>query len=99
MIRRLITRVLLVPIDVYRWFSAGATPHCRYWPSCSEYAREAVLVHGPARGSWLALRRLGRCRPGGGWGYDPVPQPNTRSLQGSTARSTSTARREALGVE
>ena len=49
-------------------------PCCRYFPSCSDYARQAVMVHGPMRGGWLALRRLLRCHPWGGLGYDPVPE-------------------------
>lgn len=49
---------------------AGA---CRHVPSCSDYAAEAVTTHGVLRGSWLAARRLGRCRPFGTWGFDPVP--------------------------
>jgi putative membrane protein insertion efficiency factor len=48
-------------------------PSCRYYPSCSNYAAEAVTLHGPWRGSLLALRRLLRCHPWGGSGYDPVP--------------------------
>jgi len=48
-------------------------PACRFTPSCSEYAREAIGAHGPAHGSWLAVRRLCRCHPFGGAGYDPVP--------------------------
>ena len=46
---------------------------CRFEPSCSRYAYEAIERHGAARGAWLAAKRLGRCRPGGGSGYDPVP--------------------------
>jgi putative membrane protein insertion efficiency factor len=48
-------------------------PRCRYWPSCSEYAAQAVHEHGPARGLGLAAQRLLRCHPWGGSGVDPVP--------------------------
>ena len=48
-------------------------PRCRYLPTCSDYAQEALTEHGPLAGGWLALRRLCRCHPLGGSGYDPVP--------------------------
>ena len=46
---------------------------CRFTPTCSAYAAEAIRKWGPWKGSWLAIKRIGRCRPGGGHGYDPVP--------------------------
>jgi len=50
----------------------GGRAACRFTPSCSEYAKEAIEKHGCIRGGWLALCRIARCRPGGGFGYDPV---------------------------
>jgi hypothetical protein len=55
---------------------------CRFQPSCSEYAREALSGHGVIRGGWLALRRLGRCHPFNPGGYDPPPDALTRPREG-----------------
>ncbi len=68
------TRLLCLPIVFYqRCISPFTPPTCRFTPTCSEYARQAITKHGPLRGTWLALRRLLRCHPWGGSGYDPVP--------------------------
>jgi putative membrane protein insertion efficiency factor len=69
----LAARGALRAIRVYKALSVHRAPTCRYLPSCSEYAAEAITRYGAGRGTWLALRRLGRCHPLGGHGYDPVP--------------------------
>ncbi|HAX92063.1 MAG TPA: membrane protein insertion efficiency factor YidD [Rhodospirillaceae bacterium] len=50
--------------------------HCRFEPTCSAYADEALRLYGARRGGWLAIKRIGRCHPWGGSGYDPVPPPD-----------------------
>lgn len=66
-------RWALSAIDFYQRAREGRPSPCRFTPSCSAYAAEAYEVHGAARGSWLTVRRLLRCRPFGPSGYDPVP--------------------------
>jgi hypothetical protein len=70
----MLARALIGGVRLYRrWISPALPPACRFVPSCSAYAQEALERYGAARGSWLALRRLLRCHPFGGSGYDPVP--------------------------
>ena len=66
-------RILMLPIRAWRLLSVHLPPRCRFHPSCSQYALEALTVHGAARGSWLAIRRVGRCHPWHDGGLDPVP--------------------------
>lgn len=69
----MIARALDRLVWLYQKATEGRVSPCRYVPSCSTYAREAVAHHGAGRGSWLTLRRIVRCAPWGGHGYDPVP--------------------------
>ena len=72
---RLLAWPLLALVGLYRLvISPWLGNNCRFQPSCSEYALEALREHGAFRGSWLAIRRIGRCHPWGGSGYDPVPK-------------------------
>src|SRR5438445_13621324 len=71
-------RALSLPIIAYRrWISPALPARCRFYPSCSAYALEAVTVHGPVRGTALAIWRLLRCQPFHPGGYDPVPPART----------------------
>ena len=67
-------RLLIGLVTLYRLLiSPMLAPSCRYWPSCSEYAVDALRMHGAMRGGWLTARRLCRCHPWSGGGIDPVP--------------------------
>lgn len=81
------TRPLLALLRFYRrWISPALGQRCRFAPSCSAYAMEALTVHGAARGSWLAVRRIGRCHPFHPGGHDPVPP--ARSVHPTTPYAT-----------
>ena len=70
----LVARVMILAIQGYQGtVAAFRTSPCRYLPTCSEYARVAIEAYGPWRGGWLGVRRLARCHPWGGHGFDPVP--------------------------
>ena len=77
--------VLIAGVRVYQ-FTLGPIlgGRCRFEPSCSFYAIEAIRLHGPIRGAWLSVRRIARCHPWGGHGYDPPP-PKRDSSGGSQA--------------
>jgi putative membrane protein insertion efficiency factor len=71
---RWVLRVVLVLLRGYKLLiSPWLPPACRFWPTCSEYAQEAVVRHGVRKGVWLGLKRLARCHPWGPHGPDPVP--------------------------
>lgn len=74
MFAKAIVWVMCLPVHFYKLCISPMFPQCcRFTPSCSTYAIQALRKHGPLRGSWLAVRRILRCHPWGGSGYDPVP--------------------------
>lgn len=73
-VSRFLSRPLIAVVRLYRVaISPWLGMNCRFQPTCSEYAIEALRIHGAFKGAWLAVRRIGRCHPWGGSGYDPVP--------------------------
>jgi putative membrane protein insertion efficiency factor len=73
-VRALITGFLLLLVRVYQYLISPLLPNsCRFVPTCSQYGVEALQKHGPIKGLWLTVKRIGRCNPWGGSGYDPVP--------------------------
>ena len=77
---------MLRAIAFYQRAFEGRPSPCRFFPTCSEYSREAIQTHGSGRGLWLTVRRLARCRPFGPSGFDPVPP--ARMSQSSRASAT-----------
>ncbi len=73
-IKKLLVLILLLLVKIYqKVISPIFPPVCRYTPTCSNYAAEAIVKHGPFKGGWLALKRILSCHPWGGSGHDPVP--------------------------
>lgn len=69
-----LAKILIALVRFYQKFLSPVTPSsCRYTPTCSTYMVEAIKIHGPLKGSWLGIKRIARCNPWGGQGYDPVP--------------------------
>jgi putative membrane protein insertion efficiency factor len=70
-----VSRVFVVALAGYKRLISPLLPSaCRYYPTCSDYMREAIEIHGPAQGVWLGVKRLGRCHPFHEGGFDPVPR-------------------------
>jgi uncharacterized protein len=66
--------ILLLPVYFYKYVLSPLTPSsCRHYPTCSGYAVQALKIHGPFKGLWLATKRISKCHPWGTHGYDPVP--------------------------
>ena len=72
--KRIFSLLLIIPIKIYQIIiSPLLGPSCRFTPTCSHYAVEAIQKYGPFKGSWLSFKRILKCHPWGGSGYDPVP--------------------------
>ncbi len=94
-VETLTTAFLMILIQGYRYVISPVLPgSCRYHPSCSAYALEAVSEHGSVRGGWLAIKRILRCHPWGAFGVDPVPEPTSRT---SARRGSSPSHGNAAG--
>jgi len=77
----MIRALFILPIRFYQLvISPWLGPRCRYMPCCSQYARVAIGRHGVLKGGWLAVRRIMKCHPWGGMGYDPVPEKDAKSF-------------------
>ena len=80
------SRIVIKSIVVYQYcFSLLFGPRCRFYPSCSNYAREAIETHGLVSGGWMSLRRISRCHPWHAGGFDPVPHGHSPELTDQAA--------------
>ncbi len=78
MLNRWLSNILTAVVQFYKKFISPLTPaSCRYQPTCSSYMLEAIELHGPVKGFCMGLKRIARCHPWGGSGYDPVPRKSS----------------------
>lgn len=71
-------KLLIKMIDIYQITPLHCHSMCRYTPTCSEYMKEAIVIHGSVKGTLMGIKRILRCNPWGGYGYDPVIQKNEK---------------------
>lgn len=75
MLKKVLNALFIFPVRVYQYAISPLIPGaCRFTPTCSEYAAEAINKHGPFKGIWMGIKRISRCHPWGGKGYDPVEE-------------------------
>lgn len=80
-LRQLIIMLMVGTVRAYQYvISPLLGPRCRFWPSCSSYTIEAIQVHGPLKGGWMAIKRIVKCHPGNPGGMDPVPGGRSEQL-------------------
>ena len=81
-ILKILSWIILIPVYIYKYGISPLTPgSCRHYPTCSEYAVQAVKIHGPFKGLWLATKRISKCHPWGTYGNDPVPPKKEKSIK------------------
>ena len=78
----MIKKIIIMLISVYQRISSLTPPRCRFYPTCSEYTKEAIIRYGVLKGGWMGIKRISKCHPLNEGGYDPVPVLNTKGRNG-----------------